>query len=151
MAAEPFLEGNFRVLTPEIFDYVFHHELERAARSQNFLTFVLLQPRLRGHDSAESVRELAPVISRDIRETDLLAVTSDRHLSLVLLDADLPNALRVVDRLMDHLQHYQFRSPMTIEVGAACCPTHGTDADTLRSAARTSMRPHRAGDAASNG
>jgi hypothetical protein len=36
---------------------------------------------------------------------------------------------------MSRLEHYEFPTPLTIEVGAACCPTHGADADTLRRAA----------------
>ena len=41
---EPFLEEDFRVLTPEAFDFVLNNELKRAVRSQNFLTLLLLEP-----------------------------------------------------------------------------------------------------------
>jgi len=72
-----------------------------------------------------------------VRETDLISHTSHNQLSVVLLDADLENAIGVVDRLMARLDHYDFPRPLTFEVGAACCPTHGVDAESLRRAAES--------------
>jgi hypothetical protein len=139
MAGDPFLEGDFRVLTPEAFDFVLNNELKRAVRSQNFLTLLVVEPTTgeagqRLHD-AEVVREIAKLVTREVRETDLLSQTSEGQLSIVLLDADLPNSMQVVDRLVSRFRHYAFRSPVAIEVGAATCPTHGADAETLRRAA----------------
>jgi hypothetical protein len=70
----------------------------------------------------------------------------------VLLDADMQSSMRVIDRLMMRLEHYQFSSPLAIEVGAACCPTHGADADTLRrvAEARTGMPRREPGARSSN-
>jgi hypothetical protein len=42
---------------------------------------------------------------------------------------------------MARLDHYQFPTPLRIEVGAACCPTHGADAETLRRAAESCPIP----------
>jgi GGDEF domain-containing protein len=123
MATDPFLEEDFRVLTPEAFEFVLTNELKRAVRSQNFVTLV--------------VREVARLVSRDVRETDLLSRTRHGQLSVVLLDADLDNSVRVIDRLMARLDHYEFRRPLTFEVGAACCPTHGVDAASLRRVAES--------------
>jgi GGDEF domain-containing protein len=117
------------VLTPETFDFVLANELKRALRSQNFVTLVLIEPR--GDDPAEGRREIARLIHPELRETDLLAV-DDTAVSMVLLDADLQNSMRVIDRVVARLEHYQFSSPLHIQVGAACCPTHGADADTLK-------------------
>lgn len=59
---------------------------------------------------------------------------------MVLLDADLQNSTGVIERVMSRLEHYQFTVPLDIDVGAACCPTHGADAGTLkRAAARTRL------------
>ncbi|MEP6916799.1 MAG: hypothetical protein ABJC89_14195 [Acidobacteriota bacterium] len=141
MASERQPDEDFRVLSPAAFEFVLHNELKRAVRSQNFLTLVHLEPTLRTASAAsaagrdEAVREIAKLISRDVRETDLLAHTDQGRLSLVLLDADLPNSIGVIDRLMSRLDHYEFPQPLAIEVGAACCPTHGADVDTLRRAA----------------
>ena len=141
MTADPFLEEDFRVLTPEAFEFVLSNELKRAVRSQNFLTLVLVEPTIAGApvgangEREQAVREIARLISREVRETDLLSHTDTGRLSVVLLDADQPNSMRVIERLMSRLEHYEFPRPLAIEVGAASCPTHGADADTLRRAA----------------
>ena len=128
------------VLTPETFDFVLTNELKRAARSQNFVTLVLMQPR--AEERAEAVRETAGLVSHELRETDLLA-TDDAGVWMVLLDTDLQNSSRVIDRLMGRLQHYQFTAPVDIEVGAACCPTHGADVATLRRVAAEARKAFR--------
>ena len=127
------------VLTPETFEFVLSNELKRALRSQNFVTLVLIESRSR--DSAEGLRQIPELLHLELRETDLLTV-DDVEVSMVLLDADLQNSRRVIDRVMARLEHYQFSTPLDIHVGAACCPTHGADAETLKrvaSAARTGI------------
>ena len=149
MATDPFLDEDYRVLTAEAFDFVLHNELKRAVRSQNFLTLVHVEPTVRGQAGGDPgephiVRQVARLISRDVRETDLIALTGLRRLSLVLLDADLENSLGVIDRLRSRLDHYEFPQPLAIEVGAACCPTHGSDEDSLRRAAEANpIHPRR--------
>ncbi len=137
--ANRYLEEDFRVLTSDAFDFVLDNELKRAVRSQNFLTLLLLEPTPRAHaaeaaEATEIVRAVTRLVSREVRETDLLAHT-DGRLSIVLLDADLPNSMRVVDRLMSRFDHFEFPTPLAFEVGAACCPTHGADVESLRRAA----------------
>ncbi len=129
------------MLSPDAFEFVLNNELKRAVRSQNFLTLVHVEPTIRGQDGGNSVerdgmvREIGRLISRDVRETDLLANTGGGRLSVVLLDSDLESSMSVIERLRSRLDHYQFRQPLAIEVRAACCPTHGADADSLRRAA----------------
>ena len=138
MASDPFLHEDFRVLTPEAFDFVLNNELKRAVRSQNFLTLLLVAPTLTDRErvpQGEVVGEVARLVSREVRETDLLSQTTDGQLSVVLLDSDLHNSMQVVDRLLARFQHYEFETPVVVEVGAATCPTHGADAETLRRAA----------------
>jgi GGDEF domain-containing protein len=127
------------VLTPEAFDFVLNNELKRAVRSQNFLTLLLVEPTPSDQERVEQeevVREVARLVSREVRETDLLSTTNGQ-LAVVLLDADLNNSMQVVDRLVSRFQHYEFHTPVVLEVGAATCPTHGADAETLRRAAET--------------
>jgi PleD family two-component response regulator len=149
MAGDPFLEEDFRVLTPEAFDFVLNNELKRAVRSQNFLTLLVVDPTPEpaptppAGERAHAAREIARLVSREVRETDLLSQSPEGQLSVVLLDADLHNSMRVVDRLMSRFAHYEFPTPLAIEVGAACCPTHGADADTLRRAAEARPVPRR--------
>ena len=154
MTADDFRgKENFRVLTTEVFDFVLHNELKRAVRSQNFLTLVHLQPRVRGVPGGSSlepdvqIEEIARLISRDVRETDLLAHTQKGRLSIVFLDADLPNSLAVIERLMSRLEHYEFPQPLVFDVAAACCPTHGADVDTLQRAAESRPVHPRRGNA----
>jgi GGDEF domain-containing protein len=157
MSPDPFLEDDFRVLTPEAFNVVLTNELKRAVRSQSYLTLLLVEPRLREpvqdpvdastapEPEAEreaAVRQIARLVSREVRETDLLSQTAQAQLSVVLLDADLQNSLRVVDRFMARLEHYQFARPLAIGVGAASCPTHGADAETLRRSAQARTVHH---------
>ena len=120
------------VLTPETFDFVLANELKRAARSQNFVTLVLMEPR--GGDRPDAVREIASLVARELRETDLLG-TDAAMVSMVLLDADLQNSQRVMERVMSRLEHYQFTAPVDLVTGAACCPTDGADIATLWRAA----------------
>ena len=131
MTAEHFLQDDFRVLTPEAFDFVLTNELKRAVRSQNFLTLVLMDPRGERQDP-EAGRAVARVVSREIRETDLLTANPQGRLSVVLLDADLESSRRVVERVMTRLEHYQFSTPVDIEVGLACCPTDAAEPGALR-------------------
>ena len=154
MAMDPFLEEDFRVLTPEAFEFVLTNELKRAVRSQNYVTLVLLEPAVQGQEAGgngerdQAVREVARLVSRDVRETDLLSHTAHGQLSVVLLDADLDSSMRVIERLMARLDNYEFPRPLTFEVGAACCPIHGVDAASLRMVAAS--RPIRTHDDRSN-
>jgi hypothetical protein len=127
------------VLNAETFDFVLTNELKRARRSQNFVTLVLMEPHNR--EPAVAVGEVARLVSAELRETDLLA-TDATSVSLVLLDADLQDSTRVIERVMTRLGPYQFTAPIEIDVGVACCPTHGADPDTLKrvaAAGRTTL------------
>ena len=134
MSADPFLDEDFRVLTSEAFDFVLNNELKRAVRSQNFLTLVLVEPTIHGSRTAAwrartAVREIARLISRDVRETDLLSPHRTGASRIVLLDADLPNSMQR-HRSADV-------APRALRIPAAArrsrwaprrCPTHGADA-----------------------
>jgi hypothetical protein len=141
------------LLSQETFDFVLSNELKRARRSQNFVTVALIQPNDREPEA--TARQIADLVSRELRETDLLA-SAGGVVSLVLLDADRQSATRVIDRVMARLEHYQFTGPLHIEVGAACCPADGVDADTLKRVAmegRTGLtrRPPAIGNSSGSG
>jgi hypothetical protein len=150
MTADPFQDQDYRVLTAEAFEFVLTNELKRAVRSQNYLTLVSVTPKIAGvpnggnGDREIAVKQVARLISRDVRETDLLAETDRGRLSLVLLDADLQNSINVIERLRTRLDAYAFPKPVTLEIGAATCPTHGADVDSLRRVAEThAIHPRR--------
>jgi len=137
MADAFFEEEGSRVLTSRAFEFVLDGEMKRAVRSQNFLTLVALETR-REWDGmtvtadAGTLDEVARVIGHEVRDTDLLGTTEQGVLSLVLLDADYENATKVIDRLVQRIDHYEFTTPLRISVGAACYPTHAVDPDSLK-------------------
>jgi hypothetical protein len=138
MAADQFFEEEgSRLLTPSAFEFVLYGELRRAVRSQNFLTLVVVETR-REWEGLEvtaddgMVEEVASVVGREVRDTDLIGRTDTGTLSLVLLDADFDSSARVIDRLISRIDHYDFPNPLRISVGAACYPTHAVDADSLK-------------------
>ena len=153
---DPFVDEARRVLTREAFEFVLNNELRRAVRSQNYLTLLVVEPVTEPPGQSvtpDVVREIARVVSREIRETDLLAETPEGQLSVVLLDADLQSSSSVVDRLAARLDHYAFSTRVGFEMGVACCPTDGADLQTLRRAAEThpARRQREGRDNASNG
>ena len=137
MADAFFEEEGSRLLTPNAFEFVLDGEMKRAVRSQNYLTLIALETR-REWDGMTitaddgTLDEVARIVGHEVRDTDLLGSTETGVLSLVLLDADYDNATRVIDRLVQRIDHYEFTTPLRISVGAACYPTHAVDPDSLK-------------------
>ncbi len=132
-----FEDDGSRLLTPNAFEFVLDGELKRAVRSQNFLTLVVLETRrewegLMVTADDGTVEEMAEIVGREVRDTDPIGRTEQGSLAVVLLDADYENSARVIDRLVQRIEHYDFPTPLRISVGAACYPTHAVDADSLQ-------------------
>jgi hypothetical protein len=137
MESHPFIEQGSRLLAPAAFDFVLESELKRAVRAQNFLTLVVIEARREWEGltltaDAGTIGELAEIVGRDVRDTDLLGRTENGLLSLLLIDADFDTSTRVIDRLMARIDHYDFPTPLRLAVGAACYPTHAVDSASLR-------------------
>jgi len=135
--SDSFFEEGSRVLTPNAFEFVLDGELKRAVRSQNFLTLVVLEAKrewegLMVTADDGTVEEVAQIVGREIRDTDLIGHTEKGTLSLVLLDADYDSSARVIDRLVQRIDNYDFPTPLRISVGAACYPTHAVDSSSLK-------------------
>jgi GGDEF domain-containing protein len=79
-----------------------------------------------------TVHEVAEIIGREVRDTDLLGHTEKGTLALVLLDSDFEHSTQVIDRLISRIENYEFPTALRIAVGAACYPTHAVDADSLK-------------------
>jgi hypothetical protein len=142
MSNDTFFDEGSRLLTPHAFEFVLDGELKRAVRSQNFLTLVVLETRrewdgLMVSADEGTVEAVADIVGHEVRDTDLLGYTEHGELSLVLIDADYDNSTKVIDRLVQRIDHYDFNTPLRISVGAACYPTHAVDADTLKRQAVT--------------
>lgn len=136
MAGDPFVDEGSHIVTLEAFDFIFRNELKRALRAQNFLTLLLLESTpVARHERSSVVRQLARLVAGDVRETDLVAEGDSGRVWVLLLDTDLRSSMPVVDRLLSRFRHYTFSTPITLDIGAACCPTHGTDVESLRRAA----------------
>jgi hypothetical protein len=135
--SDTLFDDESRLLKQHAFEFVLDGELKRAVRSQNFLTLVTLETN-REWDGMTvtadegTVEEVAEIVRHEVRDTDVLGFTSQGLLSLVLLDADFDSSAKVIDRLVQRMDHYDFPSPLRISVGAACYPTHAVDAESLK-------------------
>ena len=135
--SDALFDEHSRLLKPHAFEFVLDGELRRAVRSQNYLTLVTVETS-REFDGMTlaadqgTVGEVAQIIRHEVRDTDVLGVTSQGLLSLVLLDADYENSTRVIDRLVERMNHYDFPAPLRLSVGAACYPTDAVDAESLQ-------------------
>jgi hypothetical protein len=132
-----FYEENSRLLTPGAFEFVLDSELKRAVRSQNYLTLVTVEASREWEGMTVTaddgtLQEVAQLISREVRDTDLIGHTDRGTIALVLLDADFERSERVITRLVSRIENYEFPRQMRIAVGAACYPTHAVDADSLK-------------------
>ena len=142
MTSDRFFEEGTRLLTPNAFEFVLDAELKRAVRSQNFLTLVVVETR-REWDGMMmtadegTVTSVAQIVGHEVRDTDLLGAMNEGTLSLVLLDADYDSSRKVIDRLVQRIDSYDFSAPLRISVGAACYPTHGVDSESLKRQALT--------------
>jgi hypothetical protein len=135
-------EEGSKLLTPGAFDFVLDTELKRAQRSQSFVTLVNFEA-AREWDGVlvtaddGTVHEVADIIGREVRDTDLIGHTEAGAVTVALIDADFEHSAAVIDRVVSHIEHYEFPSALRIAVGAACYPTHGSDAGALRREAMT--------------
>ena len=137
MTSRTFYEEGSKLLTPAAFEFVLDGELKRAVRSQNFLTLVVVEASREWEGMMVTaddgtVLEVAQIIGKEVRDTDLMGHTEKGTLSLVLIDADFEHSTRVIDRLVSRIENYEFPTALRIAVGAACYPTHAVDAESLK-------------------
>lgn len=137
MVSNSFFEDGSRLLTPGAFDFVLDSELKRAVRSQNFVTLVVVEASREWEGMLVTaddgtLREVADIIGREIRDTDLLGRTDRGMLEFLLLDADFEHSTRVIERVIARIENYQFPTALRLAVGAACYPTHAVDATALK-------------------
>ena len=142
MSSSSFYEEGSRLLTSAAFEFVLDSELKRAVRSQTFLTLVTIEASREWEGMSVTadegvLREMGDIVSREVRDTDLLGHTGLGTLTLVLLDADFAHSTKVIDRLVSRIENYAFPTALRIAVGAACYPTHAVDAASLKQQAMT--------------
>ena len=135
-----FYDAASGLLTPEAFSFMVSHLLRHAERTQEFLTLVVFVAERASRDAIDAVDEsvltdIGRLISRVVRQTDLLARTADGVLSLMLSGIDVERAMAVIERLNEHVWRYRMSPALQLSVGVACCPTHATHVDELLQAA----------------
>src|SRR6266436_3701637 len=137
MTTSAFYEEGSKLLTPGAFEFVLDAELKRAVRSQNFLTLVVVEAAREWEGMTVTaddgtLQEVAQIIGKEVRDTDLIGHTDKGVLSLVLIDADYEHSSPVINRLVSRIEHYEFSTALRLAVGAACYPTHAIDAQSLK-------------------
>ena len=155
MTTGAFYEDNSKVLTSGAFAFVLDSELKRAVRSQNFLTLVTLEASREWEGMTVTadegtLQEVADIVGREGRDTDVLGHTDRGTLAIVLLDSDFDNSTRVIDRVVSRIENYEFPNALRIAVGAACYPTHAVDAESLKKQALSRPVVHWRGGVHSN-
>jgi len=155
MTTGSFYQDNSKVLTPGAFAFVLDSELKRAVRSQNFLTLVTLEASREWEGMTVTadegtLQEVADIVGREVRDTDVLGHIDRGTLTLVLLDADFDSSTRVIDRVVSRIENYEFANALRIAVGAACYPTHAVDAESLKKQALSRPLVHWRGGIHSN-
>lgn len=137
MTTDRFFEDGTRLLTPHAFDFVLDAELKRAVRAQNYLTLIVVEAK-REWDGMMvtaddgTVGEVARILGHEIRDTDVLGAGDHGTFAVMLLDSDYESSAKVIDRLVQRIDNYDFPSRLRISVGAACYPTHAVDASSLK-------------------
>lgn len=137
MTDEPFFEHDSKVLTPAAFAFVLDSELKRADRYQNYLTLVTLETCREWEGMSVTaddgtLEEVARVVRREIRDTDMVGHTDGGTLGLMLIDADFDQSAGVIERLVSRIRAYEFPTALRIAIGAASYPTHALAADSLK-------------------
>src|SRR3989475_4378432 len=137
MTSSSFYEEGSKLRTPGAFEFVLDTELKRAVRSKNFLTLVVVEAAREWEGMTVTaddgtLQEVAQIIGKEVRDTDLIGHTEKGTLSLVLIDADFEHSSRVINRLVSRIEHYEFPTALRLAVGAACYPTHAVDAESLK-------------------
>src|SRR6185295_2136376 len=103
-----FYEDNTKLLTPGAFEFVLESELKRAVRSQNYLTLVTVEASREWEGMTlladnGTLKQVAQLIGREVRDTDVLGHTDRGTLGLVLLDADFEHSGRVINRVVSRI------------------------------------------------
>lgn len=137
MTRSSFYEEGSKLLKPGAFEFVLDSELKRAVRSQNYFTLVVVEAHREWEGMTVTaddgtLQDVARIIGREIRDTDLLAHTDEGTLTLVLLDTDFQDSIKVVDRVVSRMEGHGLPTALRIAVGAACFPTHAVDAGSLK-------------------
>ena len=130
------------MLTAGTFESELEGKLKRAVRSsQHSLTFVVIEACRDGARADEqTLHDVAQLVGRQVRATDLLTCGKEGSVALVL-DGDIESSARVIERVRSRIEREELSAALRIEVGAASYPAHAVDAQSLKREA-VARRPH---------
>jgi GGDEF domain-containing protein len=133
------------VLTAGTFESELEGKLKRAVRSQHSLTLVVIEACRDGARADErTLQDVAQLVGRQVRATDLLTCGNEGSVALVL-DGDFERSARVIERVRARIEHEELSAALRIEVGAASYPAHAVDAQSLKREA-VARRPRESPD-----
>jgi len=129
------------------------NEIQRAERYGNPLSILFLDlDRFKtvndrfGHlVGSETLRHLAKLLGGCVRQVDTLARYGGDEFTILLVDTEHDAALRIAERIRRTVAEHAFEAGrdghlnLTISIGVATCPVHGTDRDTLLDASDKAM------------
>jgi GGDEF domain-containing protein len=136
MTQARFYDATSGLLTRDAFSFMVDYQLRHAQRTQEFLTLVVIMVEREWRELVVAadewiVKEVARLVHYAVRNTDLLARTTDGMLSLLLVGIDIDRARGVIERINAQITRYGGIPALHISIGAACCPTHAICADEL--------------------
>ena len=128
-------------------------ELNRAARSKKPLGLIMLDidhfknfNDTHGHDAGDAVlREVAAMLSNHLRKPDSACRYGGEEFTLILPDADLKAGIQKAEQLREAAKRLEIQygrqlvGPITLSLGVACFPEHGTSSSELLQAADAAL------------
>ena len=129
------------------------NEIQRAARYGNPLSVLFLDldrfksvNDVHGHlVGSETLRSLARLLSECVRQVDTLARYGGDEFTILLVDTPHEVALKVAERIRSRIESHLFEAGregtlrLTISIGVATCPAHGSAREPLLDAADKAM------------
>ena len=136
------------ILNSELFNYMLDLEVKKATRYSYFFSLLFIE--VDQEADSEVADAIARLIVDEIREVDIVGKIERKGFS-ALLQAETKPTFSIGERIRGRVQSYSFGgvSKMgepfrTVSVGGACFPTHGTDAEEIRTEAAEMLRKARA-------
>ena len=128
-------------------------EINRALRSKKPLGLIMLDidhfkkfNDTHGHDAGDAVlREVATMLGSHLRKADSACRYGGEEFTLILPEADLEAACQKAEQMREAAKRLQIHygrqtiGPITLSLGVACFPSHGTSGDELLHAADTAL------------
>ena len=140
------------VVDEDTFDLVTELEIRKAVRLQYYVSLLAIRPD-GGTDelpNAEALaQQLAPILSQQLRGTDLIGLSGDSpQLHVLLINAHLDSLSVVIQRLSEEVSRHVFqingkRRALNLAMGGSCFPTTAGTRQDLFSQAISLVSPTR--------